>query len=112
MIGLGVGIDYALFIVTRYRSGLRTGLTVGRRGPAAIATAGQAVVFAGSTVVIAIWASLTGLGASPPWGSAVRSWWRGSMLAGGALLPALLGLPGTNIDRLRAVAQAARAPRP
>ncbi len=54
MIGLGVGIDYALFIVTRYREGLRDGLTVVDAAARANATAGLAVVFAGGTVVIAI----------------------------------------------------------
>ena len=55
MIGLGVGIDYALFIVTRHRQLLHDGLDVRRTPPApAIATSGSAVVFAGTTVVIAI----------------------------------------------------------
>ncbi len=54
MIGLGVGIDYALFVVTRYREGLREGLTVVEAVGRANATAGLAVVFAGGTVVIAI----------------------------------------------------------
>ena len=54
MIGLGVGIDYVLFIVTRYREGLREGLTVPDAIGRANATAGLAVIFAGGTVVIAI----------------------------------------------------------
>ncbi len=54
MIGLGVGIDYALFIVTRHREQLHAGHTVEDAAGRAIATAGQAVVFAGTTVVIAI----------------------------------------------------------
>ncbi len=54
MIGLGVGIDCALFIVTRHRENLRLGLTVEEAAGRAIATAGSAVVFAGTTVVIAI----------------------------------------------------------
>ena len=54
MIGLGVGIDYALFIITRHRAGLHRGLTVEDAAGRAIATAGQAVVIAGGTVVIAI----------------------------------------------------------
>src|SRR5437660_1617608 len=49
MIGLGVGIDYALFIVTRYRSGLRDGLDVSAAVITAINTAGRAVFFAGTT---------------------------------------------------------------
>ena len=54
MIGLGVGIDYSLFIITRYRQGLHKGLTVADAAGRAIATAGLAVLIAGGTVVIAI----------------------------------------------------------
>ncbi|WP_407561380.1 MMPL family transporter [Streptomyces sp. 184] len=54
LIGLGVGIDYALFIVTRHRRGLREGLPVGEAAQRAVATAGRAVVFAGVTVCIAL----------------------------------------------------------
>ena len=54
MIGLGVGIDYALFIVTRHRQQLTEGHRPGRRGRLALATAGRAVLFAGMTVVIAL----------------------------------------------------------
>ncbi|WP_369179894.1 MMPL family transporter [Streptomyces mutabilis] len=54
LIGLGVGIDYALFIVTRHRRGLRRGLTVTEAATSAVATTGRAVVFAGATVCIAL----------------------------------------------------------
>ncbi|MFI6687013.1 MMPL family transporter [Streptomyces sp. NPDC050485] len=54
LIGLGVGIDYALFIVTRHRRGLRRGLGVEEAARAAVATTGRAVVFAGATVCIAL----------------------------------------------------------
>ena len=54
MIGLGVGIDYALFIVTRHRQHLHDGMSVEDAAGTANATAGQAVLFAGTTVVIAI----------------------------------------------------------
>ena len=54
LIGLGVGIDYALFIVTRHRRGLRQGLPVGEAARQAVATSGRAVVFAGATVCIAL----------------------------------------------------------
>jgi RND superfamily putative drug exporter len=57
MIGLGVGIDYALFIVSRFRQELRRGADVGTAVATAVGTAGSAVVTAGLTVVIA----LTGL---------------------------------------------------
>ncbi|WP_335974258.1 MMPL family transporter [Streptomyces sp. CA2R106] len=54
LIGLGVGIDYALFIVTRHRKGLKRGLPVARAAEEAVATTGKAVVFAGGTVCVAV----------------------------------------------------------
>ena len=54
LIGLGVGIDYALFIVTRHRRGLKRALPVARAATEAVATTGRAVVFAGATVCIAL----------------------------------------------------------
>jgi putative drug exporter of the RND superfamily len=54
MIGLGVGIDYALFIVTRYREGTRAGMSPRAATLAAMDTAGRAVIFAGITVVISL----------------------------------------------------------
>ncbi|MET7386660.1 MMPL family transporter [Streptomyces sp. NPDC005529] len=54
LIGLGVGIDYALFIVTRHRRGLKRGLPVAEAARNAVTTTGRAVVFAGATVCIAL----------------------------------------------------------
>ncbi|MEW2218343.1 MMPL family transporter [Streptomyces sp. NPDC006990] len=54
LIGLGVGIDYALFIVTRHRRGLRAGLPVVEAARRAVTVSGRAVVFAGATVCIAL----------------------------------------------------------
>ena len=54
MIGLGVGIDYALFIVTRYREGLENGLSVEDAVVDAVDTSGRAVIFAGITVIISL----------------------------------------------------------
>ncbi|QPP06413.1 MMPL family transporter [Streptomyces bathyalis] len=54
LIGLGVGIDYALFIVTRHRRGLKEGMPVAEAAERAVASAGRAVVFAGVTVCIAL----------------------------------------------------------
>ncbi|MFJ8093864.1 MMPL family transporter [Streptomyces griseofuscus] len=54
LVGLGVGIDYALFIVTRHRRGLKRGLDVTEAAVSAVATTGRAVVFAGATVCIAL----------------------------------------------------------
>ncbi|MCZ4121509.1 MMPL family transporter [Streptomyces sp. H39-S7] len=54
LIGLGVGIDYALFIVTRHRRGLKRGLPVREAAQQAVTTTGRAVVFAGGTVCVAL----------------------------------------------------------
>ena len=54
MIGIGVGIDYALFVVTRYRQGLQAGLVPEEAVVTAIDTSGRAVLFAGMTVIIAL----------------------------------------------------------
>ncbi|MET9530260.1 MMPL family transporter [Streptomyces sp. NPDC006649] len=54
LVGLGVGIDYALFIVTRHRKALRRGLPVTEAVTHAVSTTGRAVVFAGATVCIAL----------------------------------------------------------
>jgi len=54
LIGLGVGIDYALFIITRHRDGLKSGLSPEEAAVRALNTAGRAVLFAGGTVCIAL----------------------------------------------------------
>jgi putative drug exporter of the RND superfamily len=101
MIGLGVGIDYALFIVTRHRQHLHEGMSVADAAGTAVATAGQAVLFAGTTVVIAILGLfLAGLPAISGMGAAVALVVTVSMAAAITLLPGLLGLAGTKIDRL------------
>ena len=99
MIGLGVGIDYALFIVTRHRQLLHEGMSVEDAAGTANATAGQAVLFAGTTVVIAILGLfLAGLPAISAMGAAVALVVTVSMVAAVTLLPGLLGLAGTKID--------------
>jgi RND superfamily putative drug exporter len=101
MIGLGVGIDYALFIVTRHRQHLHDGMSVEDAAGTAVATAGQAVLFAGTTVVIAILGLfLAGLPAISGMGAAVALVVTVSMAAAITLLPGLLGLAGTKIDKL------------
>ena len=101
MIGLGVGIDYALFIVTRHRQHLHEGMSVEDAAGTAMATAGQAVLFAGTTVVIAILGLfLAGLPAISGMGAAVALVVTVSMAAAVTLLPGLLGLAGTKIDKL------------
>jgi putative drug exporter of the RND superfamily len=101
MIGMGVGIDYALFIVTRYRSELRSGLTVADAAGRAIATAGQAVVFAGGTVVIAISGlALAGIPAVTAMGLSSAVVVAVMVVASITLLPALLGFAGLRLLRV------------
>jgi putative drug exporter of the RND superfamily len=102
MIGIGVGIDYALFIVTRYRSALAEGREPRQAVELAGTTAGRAVMFAGSTVVISIFGLLL-MGRSYLWGVALATSLAVTavVFASITLLPALLGFAGRNIDRLR-----------
>ncbi|MWA16247.1 MMPL family transporter [Streptomyces sp. BA2] len=102
MIGLGVGIDYALFVVTRYREYLHEGHSVEEAVSRANATAGRAVLFAGGTVVVAIlglWT--TGIPAVAAIGTAAAVTVAVMMAAAVTLLPALLALAGRRIDALR-----------
>jgi RND superfamily putative drug exporter len=101
MVGIGVGIDYALFIVTRYREGLRDGLDPEHSVVHAIDTAGRAVLFAGTTVMISVLGLLLmGLGMAGGVAIAISIGVAMTMLASITLLPALLGFVGRNIDRL------------
>ncbi|HET9610474.1 MAG TPA: MMPL family transporter [Acidimicrobiales bacterium] len=102
MIGIGVGIDYALFIVTRYRSALAQGHPPRQAVVIAGSTAGRAVVFAGSTVVISIF-GLVLMGRDYLWGVALATSLAVSVVvfASVTILPALLGFAGRSIDRLR-----------
>ncbi|MCT2592599.1 MMPL family transporter [Streptomyces sp. N2-109] len=95
LIGLGVGIDYALFIVTRHRRGLKEGLAVAVAAERAVASAGRAVVFAGVTVCIALLGMLV-LRLDFLNGVAVAASMTVvlAVLASVTLLPALLGLIG------------------
>jgi RND superfamily putative drug exporter len=101
MIGLGVGIDYALFVVTRYRSGLDAGLEPNEAVVVAMDTSGRAVLFAGVTVVIAMLGQLL-VGVAFLRGPAVASSLTVllTMLAAITLLPAVLSKLGRGIDRL------------
>jgi RND superfamily putative drug exporter len=100
MISIGVGIDYALFIVTRYREVLASGRDPESAVVVALDTAGRAVLFAGTTVVIALMGLLIlntetfrGVAVGTTIGVLM------TMLASVTLLPALLGFVGRNIDR-------------
>ncbi|MEU8984946.1 MMPL family transporter [Streptomyces sp. NPDC048558] len=100
MIGLGVGIDYALFLLTRHRQNLMDGADPVHAAGHAAATSGRAVLVSGTTVIVALmglWVSgvsfigLLGVAAAVTVVSAV--------LGALTLVPALLGLIGRNIDR-------------
>ena len=102
MIGIGVGIDYALFIVTRYRDGLAEEGGVEPSAYLAFDTAGRAVIFAGLTVVISLLGMLlmglpfiTGLAVSAALTVAA------TMIASITLLPALMGLVRDRIEVTR-----------
>ncbi|WP_406202642.1 MMPL family transporter [Kitasatospora sp. NBC_01560] len=110
MVGLAVGIDYALFILSRHRRHLAEGLEPGEAAARANATAGSAVVFAGLTVVVALaglavadvpFLTVMGLAAS---GAVVVA-----VLVAITLLPALLGFAGRAVDRLPVRRRAPRA---
>lgn len=102
MIGLAVGIDYALFIVTRHRQNLAEGLNVEEAAARANATAGSAVVFAGVTVVIALSGlAVMGLPFLTVMGLAAAATVAIAVIVAVTLLPAMLGFAGTNIDRWR-----------
>jgi putative drug exporter of the RND superfamily len=101
MIGLGVGIDYALLIVTRYRTELAAGAAVSDAIRVAMTTAGRSVVFAGVTVVVSLLGMLTMNQPYVPgvaFSAVITVLF--VMLAALTLLPALLAITGTNIDRL------------
>jgi RND superfamily putative drug exporter len=102
MIGLGVGIDYALFVVTRHRASLAAGNPVRESVVTALGTAGSAVLFAGTTVIIALLSLVlahipivSALGYTAAIMVAI------AIAAALTLLPALLGLVRERIDSLR-----------
>ena len=100
MIGLGVGVDYALFIVTRFREALRAGADPEDAAVTAMRTAGRTVLIAGSTVVIGMLGLLV-LRQSLLNGVAVAAAATVAMtlLASLTLLPALLGFTGTRLAK-------------
>jgi putative drug exporter of the RND superfamily len=101
MVGIGVGIDYALFIVTRFRSSLADGQDPRRATLTSISTAGRAVLFAGITVVISMLGILLmGQPAMTGFACTVVLTLLVVMAASVTLLPAILGFTGRNIERL------------
>ncbi|WP_037304584.1 MMPL family transporter [Amycolatopsis orientalis] len=98
LIGLGVGIDYALFIVNRHRKALRAGASVPDALAQAADTSGRAVVFAGVTVVIALLGMfVVGLGLLTGMAQAAAVTVLFTVAAALTLLPALLGLLGYRV---------------
>ncbi|HUR77011.1 MAG TPA: MMPL family transporter [Acidimicrobiales bacterium] len=102
MIGLGVGIDYALLIVTRHREQLHMNHTVRDSVAIALDTAGRSVVFAGGTVVISLLGMLLmGIGFVRGLAVSASVTVLITVLASLTLLPAFLGFSGTNIEKTR-----------
>lgn len=109
LVGLGVGIDYALFIVTRHRNGIRSGLTPQEAAVAAMNTSGRAVLFAGGTVVIAMLGLLIlGVGFLSGIGLAAAIMVAFAVAVAATLLPALFGLFGMRVLSRRQRAQLTR----
>ena len=101
MIGIGVGIDYALFLITRHRQLLMNGMDPVSAAGTATATSGRAVLVSGCTVVIALcglWVS--GLSFIGLLGLAATSTVVTAVIGALTLVPAMLGLIGRHIDRI------------
>jgi RND superfamily putative drug exporter len=102
MIGLGVGIDYALFIVTRYREGIHAGRSPREATVTAMDTAGRAVIFAGVTVVVSLLGLLLiGIGWVAGLGIGVAVTVMATMITSIILLPALLGFARERVEITR-----------
>jgi RND superfamily putative drug exporter len=98
MIGLGVGIDYALFIVVRYRTGLHDGLDPESANVLALTTAGRAVLFAGCTVIISLLGMFM-MGIDFIYGLSIGAILAVlmTMLASVTLVPAIMGFAGSKL---------------
>ncbi|MFB6392763.1 MMPL family transporter [Polymorphospora lycopeni] len=100
MLGLAVGIDYALFILSRYQAEARRGRPLEEAAGRAVGTAGSAVVFAGLTVVIAlVGLAVCGIGFLTEMGLAGAFSVTLAVLIALTLLPALLGFAGTRVTK-------------
>jgi putative drug exporter of the RND superfamily len=102
MLGLGVGIDYSLFLLSRHREQVRTGMAYPESIARAVATDGAAVVFAGTTVVIAICSlAVAGIPLVSVLGFASAIAVVTAVLAAITFVPALLALLGPRIESFR-----------
>ncbi|GGU38878.1 MMPL family transporter [Lentzea flava] len=111
MLGLAVGIDYALFIINRYRQELRRGSDVGHAVATAVGTAGSAVVTAGLTVVIAlVGLAIAGIPFLTQMGIAAAATIVVAVLIAVTLVPAVLGMLGRRVLTRRE--RSAAAPEP
>ncbi|CAL9632524.1 MMPL family transporter [Streptomyces pilosus] len=100
MIGLGVGIDYALFLTTRYRQDIMDGKDPVRAAGHATSTSGRAVLVSGCTVVVALAGlSVSGVSFIAKLGLAAAVTVVSAVVGALTLVPALLGLTGSRIDR-------------
>ncbi|MGW2288453.1 MMPL family transporter [Streptomyces phaeochromogenes] len=100
MIGLGVGIDYALFLITRHRQNLMNGDDPVRAAGRATATSGRAVLVSGCTVIVALAGlSVSGVSFIGLLGVAAAVTVVSAVIGALTLVPALLGLIGHRIDR-------------
>lgn len=98
MIGLAVGIDYALFIISRAREYLADGVAPAEAAGRAVATSGSAVIFAGTTVVVALCGlGVAGIGFLTTMGLASAAVVAVSVLVALSVVPALIGLLGTRL---------------
>jgi RND superfamily putative drug exporter len=102
MLGIGVGIDYALLILTRHRAAMQRGASIEEAVVEAVSTAGRSVLVAGTTVVISL-LGLFAMGLSYLYGVAIAAILAVLVVMVGALtlFPALLGLAGRKIERLK-----------
>ncbi|MER7702661.1 MMPL family transporter [Kitasatospora sp. NPDC097605] len=101
MIGIGVGIDYALFLLTRHRQNLMDGVDPIASAGQAVATSGRAVLVSGCTVIIALSGlSVSGISFIAKLGAAAAVTVVSAVLGALTLLPALMGFIGRHMDRV------------
>ncbi|MGZ8629516.1 MAG: MMPL family transporter, partial [Actinomycetota bacterium] len=113
MIGLGVGIDYALFLMTKHKEQLDDGVEVRESIAGAVASSGSAIVFAGGTVVVALLSlSVAGIPLVTMLGLASAIAVFIAVLTSITLLPAILSLVGHGVERVRIPRFLRMEPRP